>query len=427
MTDTLSPRLRHFRHRIFGLTWLSYAGFYLCRKNFGVSMPLLKEDLGYTKDAFAVVLTAYLVMYAIGQFVNGVASDKWGPRLIVGTGLLISVGVNMGLGLASSITLFFILNAVNGMGQSTGWSGNVKIMSAWFRREERGVAMGWWCTCYVVGGFVATNYATFWATNTFLFPDLGWRRGFFFPAATLFLIALAYILFTRNRPSEVGLPEIADEPPESGSDHLMVVEGGPSMMRQLLTNPAIWVAGVMYFFIKLTRYSFLLWLPLYMTEALLYPADKAGYVSSVYELVGFVGVVGAGYLSDRLFGARRFSISALMLFGLALMCSLYPWLSHAGFWLNALGIGLIGMMTFGPDSLMSGPAAMDIGGPNGSATAAGIINGMGSIGGAVSPIVVARVSSTYGWDTLFYFFVVTAIISGLLLATRWNYGGREAA
>jgi sugar phosphate permease len=43
-------------------------------------------------------------------------------------------------------------------------------------------------------------------------------------------------------------------------------------------------------------------------------------------------------------------------------------------------LGLAGFMLFGPDSLLSGVGAIDVGSRRGALAAAGIINGMGSIG-----------------------------------------------
>ena len=45
--------------------------------------------------------------------------------------------------------------------------------------------MAWWGTSYVLGGFLATVFATFAATQVFLLPSMGWRRGFLFPAIVL--------------------------------------------------------------------------------------------------------------------------------------------------------------------------------------------------------------------------------------------------
>ncbi|MBN2315678.1 MAG: MFS transporter, partial [Sedimentisphaerales bacterium] len=138
MAMTLDKECRFWRYRIFALSWLAYGGFYLCRKNFSVAMPLLNQDLGFTKDHFAFVLFLYSLFYAMGQFYNGFLSDKFGPRLIVGIGLFLAVLANAFMGLGASLLIFGLLLCINGMGQSTGWSGTVKNMAPWFRRKERG-------------------------------------------------------------------------------------------------------------------------------------------------------------------------------------------------------------------------------------------------------------------------------------------------
>ncbi len=291
-------------------------------------------------------------------------------------------------------------------------------MATWFRHEERGVVIGWWSTCYVAGGFFATLLATYTATNNVWLVELGWRRGFFVPAALLTIIAIIYITYTRNQPSDAGLENLPED--DGHTDH---ASGDVSILKMVLSNSAIWVTGGMYFFTKMTRYAFLFWLPLYMTEALGYSDSDAGYTSSVYELVGFAGVLIAGYASDKLFQARRFPVGTIMLVGLAIILLLHPTLSQYGMLVNAISIGIIGVMTYGPDALMSGAAAMDIGSQRGAATAAGVINGMGSVGQLLSPLLVAYVADSMGWNSLFYLFVVFSLISASLLATKWNYGG----
>lgn len=415
-----------WRYRIFGVTWLAYAGFYLVRKNFSVVMPMMTTDLGFTKTDLAWVITGYSLIYMLGQFANGMLSDRFGPRLIVGIGLLIAILSNVMMAFGASLAVFVALMWMNGYGQSTGWSGLVKNMATWFRHEERGVVMGWWCTCYVVGGFAATVLATFWATNDLFLVDFGWRRAFLIPPIMLAMITAAYVYYTRNKPSDAGfrdLPEDDDNPdaPEKAKDP---DAAKTEVLRAVLSSSAVWVTGAMYFFVKMTRYAFLFWLPIYMTEALLFSNEEAGYTSSVYELVGFLGVLIAGYASDKLFQSRRFPVGAIMLYGLAVILFIHPTVSQYGLIASAVSIGIIGIMTYGPDALMSGAGAMDLGSQRGAATAAGVINGMGSFGQLLSPLLVAYVSDAFGWDSLFYLFVVFALVSGTLLVTKWNYGGR---
>ena len=55
------------------------------------------------------------------------------------------------------------------------------------------------------------------------------------------------------------------------------------------------------------------------------------------------------------------------------------------------GLSMIGFMLFGPDSLLTGAGAMDLGSKKSALAAAGIINGMGSVGSMAQEIVLPKV------------------------------------
>lgn len=416
-----------YRVRVFAVTWLAYAGFYFCRKNFSVAMPLLKEELGFTIDDFKWIIFAYGLSYMLGQFLSGVLSDQRGPRMVVGLGMIVAIVANVLMGLSATPLLFLLLGVVSGGAQSTGWSGTVKNMAPWYSRGERGVVMAWWATCYVLGAFLATQFAAWCISASAPWGVLGWKRVFWFPAAVLAGIALLYILFTRNRPTDVGLPELeevqAEEEYGAGDTH-EENNGGLADILAVLAHSAVWITGGMYFLLKLTRYAILFWTPLYLVEHLGMNDAAAGRASSWYEFVGFFGAVFAGYVSDKLFSARRFPISSLMLLGLSAACYFEPQLVAIETYGPAVAMGLLGFMTYGPDTLMTGAGAMDIGTPRHAATAAGVINGMGSCGQLLSPFVVTSMKDAYGWDSIFYFFAACSLLGAILLATRWNFGGK---
>ena len=231
MSEQLDQSQRAWRWRIFAITWLAYAGFYLCRKNLSVMMPLIAARLDYSTMQLAHIVFGYSLLYALGQFGCGVLADKFGSRVVVTVGLLVAVLSNLMMGFAASLVVLVTLACLNGAGQSAGWPGLVKNMAAWFRHRERGVVMAWWTTNYVMGGFVGTIFATFVVTSSWLLPSLGWRRGFWIPALVLFLITIAFFVLVRNRPSDAGLPEIVETefqpklagrdaaPAAGGSDH----------------------------------------------------------------------------------------------------------------------------------------------------------------------------------------------------------------
>lgn len=413
--------MKKWRLQIFALTWMAYFGMYFCRKNFSVVMPVMSRELHTSKDEFALVITVYSIMYMLGQFLNGYLSDRHGPRLIVGIGLLISVISNLLMGWMGTIGSFIFLMGLNGFGQSSGWSGLVKNLTPWFKKKERGVMMSFWTTCYVIGGMAATAFATYWLSNQNIFENLSWRRAFLAPAILLLVIALIYTAFIRNNPKDVGL-----EPFEKDTNTQKGRRKEKAAQLAVLKNGAVWIAAIMYFFVKFTRYAFLFWLPLYLSEALHYSDARAGYTSIAYEAFGFLGILVAGFASDYLYQTRRFPVSSIMLFGLAFVLFLQPYLIPLGIGPTILTIGLIGFFTYGPDSLMSGAAAMDMGKNHGAALAAGLINGVGSAGQLLSPFAVALVSDKYGWDALFQLFVVVALIAAFLLILKWNYGNESS-
>lgn len=417
MGKTIPSRMNKWRLKIFGLTWLAYFGMYFCRKNFSVVMPVMSRELATSKEQFAFVITIYSIAYMLGQFLNGYLSDRHGPRLIVGIGLLISIISNLMMGWLGTIGSFIFLMGLNGFGQSSGWSGLVKNLTPWFRKKERGVMMSFWTTCYVIGGMAATAFATYWLSDHRILETLSWRRAFLAPAILLLVISLCYIVFIRNNPKDVGL-----EPFEKDPNTAKRKQKEKAAHKAVLKNGAVWIAAIMYFFVKFTRYAFLFWLPLYLSEALHYSDSRAGYTSIAYEAFGFLGILAAGFASDYLYNTRRFPVSSIMLFGLAFVLFLQPYLIPLGIVPTILAIGLIGFFTYGPDSLMSGAAAMDMGKNHGAALAAGLINGIGSAGQLLSPFAVAWISDQYGWETLFQLFVVVALVAAFLLILKWNYG-----
>lgn len=377
--------------RIFGLTWLAYCGYYLCRKNFSVLMPFLKTEQGYTSEALAHVLFLYSVAYAVGQFAMGHLADRFGARGVVTFGAL---GSAVASALTGSAFPLAASQGANGFLQASGWPGVMKMSQEWFPRTNRGVIMAWWGTHLVVGGFVATNLAAF-ATQG------DWRRAAWIPSLVLAGIAIVFGLFSKNQTSKT-----------SGL--------APETRGPLPLSPALIAIAVMYFFVKMSRYSFLFWLPLYMTERLLYSPVVAGYTSSIFEGVGFAGALAAGYISERATRGKRFPVGAVMMGGLAVICAAYPWLSRLGPAANLAAIALMGAFTFGPDTLMAGSGTQEAVAPEATARAAGFVNGVGSVGQVLSPYFVALISAQYGWDAMFYSLGATSVLGAIALATQWR-------
>ena len=395
------------------LTWVSYATYYLGRKGISVAKAPIAESLG--KDVLVGVDTGYLAAYAVGQYVNGILGDRVGARRLVGVGMLISACACLAFG-ASSIGIAFLLAfVVNGFAQSSGWPGNVKAMAEWTTAENRGRIMGVWATCYQAGGIVATWFATV------MLGRWGWRASFWGPAVVVALVGVLMLLFLKPGPgANPGKPADGQDAPNA----IEIEAKRKSERSRVLRSSTVWCYGASYFGMKLIRYSILFWLPFYLTTALSYSKTTAGYMSISFEVGGVLGTIGMGALSDRNRRIPRSIFASVWLVLLAGAIFLYARIGATDMTTNFVVMALVGALLFGPDSLISGAAAQDAGGPYAAATAAGLVNAIGSIGAILQEYVTRGVSQKYGWDKLFYVFVVLALFSALCLVPTFKTRGK---
>jgi sugar phosphate permease len=323
-----------------------------------------------------------------------------GARVLLLTGMTLTLTCNVVFGAAASYWTLVIFMGVNGLAQATGWPGGIGTMAQWTTRGDRGTIMGLWATCYLVGGVLANGLATlmrWW---------LGWRWSFFGGAIAMGLILIVFFALQRNCPEDVGLPALHDsEEPGGGWDGAPPVRSGPP--RHGLLARLGWDGGVLatlflvgsfYFCIKFIRYALWSWAPYFLELNFGLEGHQSGLLATVFDASGFFGVVSAGVASDRLFRGRRSVVAFLMLAGLLVGCLVLFLLGSRSVTLFGVGLGVVGFMLYGPDSLLSGAGAIDIGGRRGAIISAGVINGMGAIGSIVQELVIGNLYARTGGD-----------------------------
>ncbi len=398
----LSGPMRQLRYQIFASTWLCYAGFYFGRKPFNVAKSSLELELGFSPETLGNIGAAYLIAYALGQFVSGSIGPRFGARRMLLWGIGVSVVCNLCLAGATSVSAFLALSAINGLAQATGWSNTVGTMATWFSRQERGRVMGVWSTCFQAGNIVAPLLSS-WMLGRF-----GLAAGFWSGSLALAVTGAVVFLFQANRPEDKGLPALpADDAPVAGEAD----RAEPGWSRQTWTT--VLLIGFAYFGMKFIRYAIDGWAPFFLSANFGLPADQAGYVSTVFAVCGVAGVLVTGWLSDRAFGSRRALVSLVMLSALVLATLAMAAYGTTTSALFAASIGLIGFALYGPDALLTGAGAMDIGGRQGAIRAAGIISGIGSIGSVVQEVLIGKMYQAYGRSIAP---VVTALLISALVA-----------
>ena len=387
------------------VTWFAYATYYAGRKGFPLAKKSIHDELGVSVEALGLIDTVYLGAYALGQFVNGLLGDHVGARRLISAGMLLSALACAAFGLSNAALAFGAFYVVNGLAQSTGWPGTTRAMAEWTTPQIRGTVMAFWATCYQVGGIAWGSICTV------LVAAHGWRSAFLVPAACTALVAALVYLTLRPGPSTEGTALA----PDAGAATAELDAARKAAQRAVWSSGVLWSYGASYFFIKFIRYTLLFWLPFYLETALGYAKATAGYLSIAFEVGGVVGVIAFGTLSDRLRHLSRSGLSALALIGLAGALFLYTRTADTGIVANALALALVGAALFAPDSLLSGAAAQDAGGPHAAATATGMVNGLGSVGALLSGMVVPQLSKRLGWNVLLPTLVVLAALAALSL------------
>ncbi len=384
----LSPEHRRWRWMILGSTYLSYVGYYFCRKAYGVLKAPIGDDLDLGPEALAHIWTAFLAAYMVGQFVNGAIGRRTGSRILLLAGMAITLGCNIVFGFTQTYWTFLGFMVVNGLAQSSGWPGNVGAVAPWLRSHERGTFMGVWSTCYVTGNLGVKWMVAFVLANLkgVFVAYAAWRISFWACALVMLGIWLIFLIFQRNTPEDVGLEPILDDAGElqqqaDSTERRPSNTPRPGTYFKVLFTPTVLMMAFVFFFLKFLRYALDSWTAYLLTESQLAVASSsAAFYASVFDLAGVAGMILTGVLLDRVFGGNWRLLCLVMCVGMtgAFVLASAVGSLHEHYLIAAYG--LVGFMIYGPDSLLVGTAAIDVGGRRETITAVGIINGLGSIG-----------------------------------------------
>jgi len=382
--------------RLYSGAWLLYAGYYICRKDLG-------SVAGPAASHLAAELACFGVAYAIAQFVGGELADRFSARRVALAGSALSVVCTASLAIASP-HMILLLQLGNGFGQGFGWPALLQLFGRWFGRGERDHVLGWWSTSYILGGFLASSLTMWLTIHTGVAVRGGFEPAYLIISAILLLAALLFYFQTRGMPE----PRTAE-----GAQQGLSVRSGQGW-RRVLGDRNIRYIAAMYFFLKMTRYTLLFWLPLYLVSSGGYTNWSAAHIASCFEIFGIAGPIAVGYIVERWLMGRHMQLGAVMLYALAFVCLLHPLLAGSGTFGMVVSISLMGMLIHGSDLLMSGMAVLDTVPSHIHGRSIGFVNGIGSIGQAISPLLATLFVARYGWSRLFDLFVFFAILSGII-------------
>lgn len=410
-----------------GLLVLGYTGYYLCRSNLAVATPLIIKELAaqgvdprVAKVQLGAVVTAGMFAYALGKLIGGSAGDFLGGRRNFLLGMIGAVVFTLAFAVSGSVPLFTIAWSGNRLVQAIGWPGMVKVASRWYSYSTYGLVMGIVSLSYLWGDSANRVFLGF-----LLDLGVGWRGVFGIAAGVMMGLLVLNVVLLKESPRDCGLEEAATNPANLfGADSH---DPHPHQLRALvvpfLQSRVFGLVCILSFGLTLVRESFNAWSATYFTQAVHLAPGAAARVSALFPLFGGLSVLVAGYLGDRLGRGGRAGVmlGGLVLAGGALfaLSALDP---HGSNVLPIALVSAVGLLVIGPYSYLAGAMALDLGGKRGGATASGLIDFIGYLGGALSGWAVAKISVAYGWRGVFVCLAGVALLSaaaaGILLLVQ---------
>ncbi|HJD55622.1 MAG TPA: MFS transporter [Rickettsia endosymbiont of Pyrocoelia pectoralis] len=417
-----SPYVKKYngwRVRILYSIIIGYATFYFCRQNFNIATPAIREYFGVTKTQIGWILTASSIMYGVSKFCNGFISDKTNSRIFMVSGLLLVGIITILIGFSDSLLLIGILWIASNWFQSMGWPPATKMLTHWFAPNELGTKWAMGATSNQIGGALAM------ISCGYLIDKFGWRAAFFVPGVVACIVSIFLYNRLRNSPKEVGLPtveEYKEYPPESIGDYEKLLT--PQLLKMVFHNKLIWYVCLANMFVYIIRSGVIYWAPTFLKELRGISISNAGLQIGLYEIIGIPGALIAGFLSDKIFQGRRGPIGTICMVLLSLFLILFWQLPIQSELLSIMILSLIGFFISGPQ-LLVGIAAADFSTRQAVGTANGLSGLFGYLGASIAGVGVGWISDNYGWDGVFIFFSISALLGSSLFALTWNCSAKK--
>eukprot|EP01135_Chromosphaera_perkinsii_P002541 Nk52_evm57s224 gene=Nk52_evmTU57s224 len=419
--------------------------------------------------------TGFLLVYAFSMFVVAIPTDLFPLRRFLVFGMIMSGSMCTLFGMGyfldiHSFVFYFSVSALSGIFQAIGWPCLVKMASNWFKSSSNGFFLGVWSANAFVGNIVGSVVSS-------LVLEYGW--GYCFVGNGILLVTMGILaeLFLVAHPNDIGLhhdrhfmvrdravqqqqrimsssrrtykakftpasqrimdprgettPLLAKCTPVDAQTRQPNEKSWWGICKTVLKIPGVIPYSCSIFFCKLVVFSFLYWLPYYIHHTdigghHLSPAG-AGNLSSAFDIGGILGGVIGGAISD--FGKGRALTTFIMLsLGTPLMY-VYHEFGDYSIVENAILLILVGVLVNGPYSIITTAVSADLGhhsslmGQAGTyskynGAVAGIIDGFGSLGSAIGPLVIGFMSTDMTpamWDAIFFTLVGCCALSAIFL------------
>lgn len=381
---------------------------FLDRINISVAGDSIMRDLGLSESQWGWVLSIFILSYSLFQIPMGVWGDRSGHRIVLAF-IVIWWSVFTGLtGMAGSFMALVFIRFMFGLGEAGAYPNMTGTIGRWFPAKETGKAQGYIWAASRFGGALAP------LTVIPLMAWLGWRTTFAVFGALGIVWGIIWFFWYRDRPERI--KGISQDEIAAIADHNPARERVRVPWRAIVRNRQFWLILTMYWFYVWGSWFFFSWFPTFLERGRGFAKAELTYAVAVPFLMGVIGNIAGGYLSDR-FSSRYGLKTGRRLLGSGGLAIASILMFLGGFIPGKLQVFILLSLCFGVMDLMLPSAwavCLDVGKKYAGAIS-GAMNTAGNLGGFVCATVFGYVvQATGNYNAPIYIIAAMMFISALL-------------
>ncbi|SAL58160.1 MFS transporter [Caballeronia turbans] len=289
--------MRKMRWVVIFLAFLAIAINYIDRANLAVAAPQIEKALGIGPAEMGFILSGFFWSYALMQMPFGWFVDRVGARIA----LPLAVGwwsVFTALtAVATSVAGMFGCRLMLGIGEAGAYPSCAKLVSQWFRKEQRAFATSIFDSGSRVGSALSIPVVAL------IISSFGWEASFVITGVIGFVWILGWFLIYRNKSTGDLTGETDAAPVQPVAPRTKV------SWASLFKYRTLWGMMLGFFCLNFVIYFFITWFPSYLVQAHGFSLKSLGTLGTIPALMSIPGGWFGGWVSDALF-KRGWSLTA---------------------------------------------------------------------------------------------------------------------
>jgi MFS family permease len=283
------PAPRAFAWVVFALTFGLLLSDYMSRQVLNAVFPLLKAEWHLSDTQLGSLGGVVALMVGLLTFPLSVLADRWGRVRCLTLMAILWCLATLGCGLARSYGQMFAARFVVGVGEAAYGSVGLAVILSVFPASLRSTLSG----AFMAGGMFGSVLGM--SAGGTVAAHFGWRWAFASVALFGLVLALLY-------PAIVSEQRLGLHADPGGRDQPAAAEkaGFAQLMAWLFSSRAILCAYVGSGLQLFIAGALLTWLPSFLNRYYGMATDRAGVTSAGFVLIGGIGMVVCGAITDHL-------------------------------------------------------------------------------------------------------------------------------